>query len=111
MRMDVLPAFYSAGRRRVLSAKPGLMRNRPHILLPTDERQEKYRNYGREKLDGNHPPGVYEGQLLRRDGKLLEMLISKHIINFRKIPVIMAVARDVTDQKRTEEELREPEAR
>jgi len=54
---------------------------------------------------------LYETVHLRRDGTPIPAEVSSQIIEYRGRPVILSIARDITERKQAEEALRESEAR
>jgi diguanylate cyclase (GGDEF)-like protein/PAS domain S-box-containing protein len=54
---------------------------------------------------------LYETVHLRRDGIQIPSEVSSQIIEYRGSPVILSIARDITERKQTEEVLRESETR
>jgi diguanylate cyclase (GGDEF)-like protein/PAS domain S-box-containing protein len=54
---------------------------------------------------------LYETEHVRRDGTPIPTEVSSQIIEYRGRPVVLSIARDITERKQAEEALRESEAR
>src|SRR5205814_1481694 len=69
---------------------------------------DRMREALRQKLDGQASPTVYELEVITRDGRRLPMEISSRLICEAGVPVgVQGIARDVSERRRAEAELRE----
>ncbi len=59
-----------------------------------------------DRMAGKEVPSIYEIEVLNKDGTILPVELNTVRINFQGKPAEMAFARDITERKRMEEELR-----
>ncbi len=59
-----------------------------------------------DRMAGKEVPSIYEIEVFRKDGTTLPVELNAVRINFQGKPAEMAFARDITERKRMEEELR-----
>lgn len=63
------------------------------------------------RFQGKDAPSFYEAKIICKDGTVKEAEISGVIIQYQGKPADMGIVRDITERKRTEEALRESEAK
>lgn len=59
----------------------------------------------RKRLKGEHSLDEYEAQLLRKDGTVIDVLISAGIITYQGKPATMGIAKDISARKKAEREI------
>ena len=60
----------------------------------------------RQRMEGEEVPPLYESQIRRKDGALVDVEISASIIDYRGKPADVALIYDITERKRAEEEIK-----
>jgi PAS domain S-box-containing protein len=62
-------------------------------------------------INGVYLPPIEERQLLCKDGTIKDIEVSSRVIQYQVRPAITGIARDITERKKIEEQLRESEER
>jgi PAS domain S-box-containing protein len=83
-------------REEILQMTPEEI-NSPEYAAHVAERVEELRKRGHAFFEIAH---------MRRDGTLIPIELSSRIIEYKGRPVVLSIARDITERKRMEEELR-----
>ncbi|MFA5401205.1 MAG: PAS domain S-box protein [Dehalococcoidia bacterium] len=83
----------------------------PFRQLLTPQYQDIATSRYYQRLSGQKLPNIYEVQILCKDGTIKEIEISAALINYGGRPATMTVARDMTQRKALEKQLRESEAK
>jgi two-component system sensor histidine kinase/response regulator len=78
------------------------------IVVPED--RERVQEYYNKRMRGEEAPDQYEMGILARDGRRLDMEVKASAIQYQGKPAAMAVMRDITERKRTENELKKAKA-
>jgi PAS domain S-box-containing protein len=63
------------------------------------------------RISGEKVPGKYEIEILNKSGKKIPVEVNASLIQYKGRPADMAIVRDITERKHTEEVLRENEER
>lgn len=87
-----------------LVGKPGA------IVVHPDDRKRVIETY-RRRQRGETVPGLYEFKGIRKDGAAIDIEISATATTFRGEPVSLAYLRDISEQRRAKEALKESEER
>jgi len=74
-------------------------------ISPKD--REMVENIAIRRQKGEEAPNRYNFRLIRKDGEEIDVETSVSLINYEGRPASLAVNRDITEQKRLEEELKE----
>lgn len=75
-------------------------------LVMPEEREKVYERY-RARMAGGDVPPVYETRIMRKDGTVKDVELSAVIIEWEGRPADLAVLRDITQRKKSEEAFRE----
>ncbi len=78
-------------------------------FIPPDKIGELVERYER-RMAGEDVPSIYEIEIARKDGEIRHIEVNAGLITYMDQPADLIIARDVTNRKKTERELRENEA-
>jgi len=77
-----------------------------HVLAFVHEDSRAFVSARLEELSRGGPPGTAEVTLLRSGSEPVRVEMTSHLVTYRGLPAIQSVFWDVTDRRRTEEQLR-----
>jgi diguanylate cyclase (GGDEF)-like protein/PAS domain S-box-containing protein len=83
----------------------------PVDLMVHPEDRERVAELSRRRQRGEHVPSSYEFKGIRRDGQVIQVDVSATRMVYQGAEVSLAFLRDITDRKRSEEALKESEAK
>ncbi|MEW5802195.1 MAG: PAS domain S-box protein [bacterium] len=97
--------FVNKAVEDIIGYKPEELMDKPlqNILVP--EYRELLAQRRELRLAGEKVPSVYEIKVICKDGKIKDGEVSISLIQYHGKPATMAIARDITERKKTEEEL------
>ncbi|MBD3224117.1 MAG: PAS domain S-box protein [Caldithrix sp.] len=93
--------------RQLVYSKDELLQLNPYLITPLSMRQT---------LDdllvelNNNKHAIYELQLLTKDKRPIPAEINSHLFFFRGQPTVLSIARNITERKRAEEQLKKSSA-
>jgi len=98
-------AFTSTQFTRVTGYKKHELLGKPFIdfLLPEDREGTLYRH--RKKMRGGSIPGLFEMNLVSKNGKIIPIELTSAVTNYQGRPVNVCYLRDVTERKLREQNL------
>ncbi|MFX0050140.1 MAG: PAS domain-containing protein, partial [Candidatus Hermodarchaeota archaeon] len=79
-------------------------------LLPLELRDNTTKRFILRTGGTNLPP-TEENKILCKDGTIKDIEVSSRVIQYKKQPAVTGIARDITDRKKIENQLRESEER
>ena len=71
--------------------------------------KDKVKNFARRRIKGEDVPSKYETKILTKDGRERWASIYARKVSYNRKPIVLGLAFDITDLKRTEAALRESE--
>ena len=95
--------FVNAAAAKLLGADaPARLLGKPALsILHPDSRAAL--NEQHDKLDGGQASALFDGKLLRLDGKSVDVKIAATSLNYHDRPAVQFIARDVSERKRVEQ--------
>ena len=99
----ILDANEGFARMSGYSVEEAIGRRTVDLALWADPRM---RERFRAELGAKGSVSSFEFTLRRKDGNLRDMLVSSVLIDIGGVPCLISIARDITDQRRAEEEIR-----
>jgi PAS domain S-box-containing protein len=97
--------FANRRMHEMLGYEDGLLEGREYRIVYNPQRRDEIRERVEMLLKGESVPSRFETELLRSDGSLFSAEVSARSVRFGAEPGIQIWIRDVTDQKRAEQEL------
>jgi len=79
---------------------------KPFLNWMTPESRDLVAQRYKLRMAGEKVPPIYEAKIQCKDGAIKDIEVSAGIIQYQGRPADLAIARDVTERKRTEEELK-----
>lgn len=79
-------------------------------LIHKDDRDSFFKRYS-DRMKGKEVESKYEIRALRKDGSVRWLMISSRLTTFENVPAVQASFVDLTEQKLTENKLKESESR
>jgi PAS domain S-box-containing protein len=90
----------------IVQSIPEEMKGKPFLDFVSPNCKEKMSEKYKARMSGAQIPGIYESEGLKKDGKIVPLEINVSIIEYEGKPALMAIIRDITDRKQTEEKLK-----
>jgi|GEM_PF-651310 len=79
----------------------------PFLEIVAPEFKDKIAQRYKLRMAGKKVPSVYEAKIKRKDGTIKDIEISAGLIQYQGKPANMAVIRDITERKKSEERIKE----
>lgn len=96
--------FVNQALADMLGYTPNEMENTPVIRYIAPESRELVANRIKARLAGQEVPPVYEANLLRKDGMVIEAELSAGVIQYRGKAADVGLIRDISERKRIQAE-------
>ncbi|MFZ5981500.1 MAG: PAS domain S-box protein, partial [Candidatus Zixiibacteriota bacterium] len=103
---DEIILFANKAMGKMLGYKIEEIVGKKYTEMVAPESQELIQRRYRQRLEGKNPPGFYEVRLLCNDGSIKECELSAELINYRGRKASVAMLRDISERRKTEEHLR-----
>ncbi|MFW6130153.1 MAG: PAS domain S-box protein [Atribacterota bacterium] len=102
---DGVIKFTNPGAEKIIGYKTKDLIGMPikNLLHPDDKKRvlEMYKG----RMEGKNLPSRYEAKFIKKNGKVMDVEISGALIEYQGRPADMVIVRDITQRKRTQEEL------
>ncbi|MDD3966812.1 MAG: PAS domain S-box protein [Candidatus Marinimicrobia bacterium] len=81
------------------------IKNVPFRNIFTESAEAELKERHRKRLEGQQVPGRYSSTFCKKDGSVIDVEVTYEIIDYRGTPATFAIIRDITELKRSQQEL------